>query len=75
MKLASNLSMDQIFIPEHEMRSVANLENLDELTQSILECGVINPITVREIKKDKYEIVAGVRRYLPQRLQVYLKFL
>lgn len=64
MKLASNLSMDQIFIPEHEMRSVANLENLDELTQSILECGVINPITVREIKKDKYEIVAGVRRYL-----------
>ena len=41
-------------------------ENLDELTNSIKERGVIQPIVVRpdKVNKDKYEIIAGERRWL-----------
>ncbi len=43
-----------------------NKENLDELTNSIKERGVIQPIIVRPDKSqaDKYEIIAGERRWL-----------
>ena len=41
-------------------------ENLEELTNSIKEQGVIQPIVVREDKstQGKYEIIAGERRWL-----------
>ena len=41
-------------------------ENLQELTDSIKEQGVIQPIVVRPDKdsKDKYEIIAGERRWM-----------
>ena len=41
-------------------------ENLEELTNSIKEQGVIQPIVVRPDKLDngKYEIIAGERRWL-----------
>ena len=41
-------------------------ENLDELTNSIKERVVIQPIVVRpdKVNKDKYEIIAGERRWL-----------
>jgi len=47
-------------------RKVFNKEKLEELTSSIKERGVIQPIIVRPIKNvsDKYEIVAGERRWL-----------
>ena len=43
-----------------------NKENLEELTNSIKEQGVIQPIVVRpnKISKGKYEIIAGERRWL-----------
>jgi len=62
--LPTTLSVDEIEIPVNEMRQVANLENLEELTQSIRECGIINPIMVRKSESGKYEIVAGVRRFM-----------
>lgn len=58
------LSIDEIQIPKIEMRQITNLEGLEELTNSIRDCGLINPITVNKIKDGKYEIVAGVRRFL-----------
>ena len=41
-------------------------ESLDELTNSIRERGIIQPIVVRPDKtnNDKYEIIAGERRWL-----------
>ncbi len=36
---------------------------LDELAQSIRERGLIQPLLVRPVKKDGYEIVAGERRW------------
>ena len=43
-----------------------NKESLDDLTNSIKERGVIQPIIVRssDNQKDKYEIIAGERRWL-----------
>jgi len=43
-----------------------NKENLDELTNSIKERGIIQPIIVRKSKENssKYEIIAGERRWL-----------
>ena len=35
---------------------------LDELKKSILENGLIQPITVRRVQKDRYELISGERR-------------
>ena len=47
-------------------RKEFNKQNLEELTQSIKEQGVIQPIIVRpnKLEKNKYEIIAGERRWL-----------
>jgi len=47
-------------------RKYFSKESLDELTNSIKEQGIIQPIVVRphKIDKDKYEIIAGERRWL-----------
>lgn len=38
-------------------------EGLDELAASIKEVGLLNPILVQEVKKGKYRVVAGQRRF------------
>ena len=47
-------------------RKTFDEKNLDELTNSIMERGVIQPIIVRksEDQRNKYEIIAGERRWL-----------
>ncbi len=47
-------------------RKYFDKESLEELSNSIKERGVIQPIIVRELKNnnDKYEIIAGERRWL-----------
>ncbi|SVB45136.1 uncharacterized protein METZ01_LOCUS197990, partial [marine metagenome] len=47
-------------------RKIFDQENLEELTNSIKERGVIQPIIVRNSQDhtDKYEIIAGERRWL-----------
>ena len=38
-------------------------EALQELTDSIREIGIIQPITLREMENGKYQIIAGERRW------------
>ena len=38
-------------------------EAIEELAASIKQLGIIQPITVREIEEDKYQIISGERRY------------
>jgi ParB family chromosome partitioning protein len=38
-------------------------ESLQDLAISIKELGIIQPITLRKISKDKYQIIAGERRF------------
>ena len=51
---------------QFQPRKYFSKENLEELTNSIKEQGVIQPIVVRPHKtiKNKYEIIAGERRWL-----------
>lgn len=44
-------------------RSMFDQEALEELASSIKALGLVQPITLREISKDKYQIISGERRY------------
>ncbi|MFV0249824.1 MAG: ParB/RepB/Spo0J family partition protein [Bacilli bacterium] len=56
------LNLDDILPNRFQPRIRFNEENIMELAESIKEHGVIQPIVVRKIS-DKYEIIAGERRY------------
>ena len=56
------LYLDDIIPNRFQPREVFNEEALKELSASIREHGVIQPIIVRKLG-DKYEIIAGERRY------------
>ena len=43
-------------------------ESLQELADSIKELGIIQPITLRKIAEDKYQIIAGERRFRASQL-------
>lgn len=49
-------------------RQEFNIEILKELAQSIKEKGVIQPITVRQVKPDRYQLVTGERRLRASRM-------
>ena len=58
------LLLDDIIPNKNQPRSKFKDETLDELAESIKEFGVLQPIIVRIIEgEDKYEIIAGERRY------------
>lgn len=57
-----NIPLDDIIPNRFQPREMFNEVALQELSDSIKEHGVIQPIIVRKIG-DKYEIIAGERRY------------
>lgn len=57
-----NLELDKLVPNPYQPRKVFDDMQLEELTRSIKEMGVIQPIVVRKVG-DKYEIVAGERRF------------
>ncbi|MDL2257481.1 ParB/RepB/Spo0J family partition protein, partial [Bacteroidales bacterium OttesenSCG-928-I14] len=44
-------------------RTIFDEEALNELATSIKALGLVQPITLREIGKEKYQIISGERRY------------
>ena len=62
----NKLSIHKLVRNKYQPRKIFNKENLEELTNSIKEQGVIQPIIVRPSKnlEGKYEIIAGERRWL-----------
>ena len=56
------LDLDSIDTNPNQPRTIFNEESLQELATSIKEYGVIQPITVRKIGPDKYELISGERR-------------
>ena len=56
------LNLDDILPNRFQPRIQFSDKNISELAESIKEHGVIQPIVVRKIS-DKYEIIAGERRY------------
>jgi len=57
-----NLDINLISVNPYQPRSNFNEESLKELTTSINNIGVIQPITVRKIKKNSYQLISGERR-------------
>lgn len=56
------LELDAIEINPFQPRSNFNEEALQELAGSIRELGVIQPITVRKLDFNKYQLISGERR-------------
>ena len=63
---ANVMNLNEILPNKFQPRKNFDEENLNDLTNSIKEQGVIQPIIVRKskIKNSKYEIIAGERRWL-----------
>ena len=57
-----NLPVSSIKTNPSQPRSNFNEESLKELSISIAELGIIQPITVRKMKADEYQLISGERR-------------
>ena len=57
-----NLPVSRIKTNPSQPRSNFNEESLKELSISIAELGIIQPITVRKMKADEYQLISGERR-------------
>lgn len=62
------LELESIDVNPFQPRTSFNDETLRELATSIKEVGVIQPITVRKLDFNKYQLVSGERRYRASKL-------
>ncbi|MDO5460519.1 MAG: ParB/RepB/Spo0J family partition protein [Bacteroidales bacterium] len=62
------IEIDKIFANPNQPRRDFNEEALQELADSIKELGVIQPITLRKMDDNKYQIIAGERRFRASQL-------
>jgi ParB-like partition proteins len=62
------LDLATIEVNPFQPRTSFNEESLRELASSIKELGVIQPITVRKIDFNKYQLVSGERRFRASKL-------
>ena len=62
------LELEAIEINPFQPRTNFNEETLKELASSIRELGVIQPITVRKLDFNKYQLVSGERRFRASKL-------
>lgn len=70
-KLVGNiieLGLESIDVNPFQPRTSFNEESLRELASSIKELGVIQPITVRKLEYNTYQLVSGERRYRASKL-------
>ena len=58
-----NLAVDLIQCGRYQPRTGMNQESLEELAESIRAQGLVQPIVVRPLGDDRYEIIAGERRW------------
>ena len=57
-----SVPIDNIIPNSNQPRQTFDNESLESLVASIKEKGIIQPLTVREISTDKFELIAGERR-------------
>ncbi len=63
-----NIPLEQIEVNPFQPRTTFEEESLNELSDSIKIHGVIQPITVRKIENNKYQLIAGERRLRASKL-------
>ena len=59
----NEIDISKIDVNPYQPRTTFNEDALSELASSIKEIGVIQPITVRKVSDDKYQLITGERRY------------
>ncbi|MDR2813135.1 MAG: ParB/RepB/Spo0J family partition protein [Prevotellaceae bacterium] len=62
-ELVKEIPLSEIEPNPQQPRSKFDEESLAELAESIKHLGIIQPITVRAVDKNKYQIISGERRY------------
>lgn len=63
-----NIPLEQIEVNPFQPRTSFEEESLNELANSIKIHGVIQPVTVRRIENNKYQLIAGERRLRASKL-------
>ncbi|MCD8260846.1 MAG: ParB/RepB/Spo0J family partition protein [Bacteroides sp.] len=64
----SEIELSKISVNANQPRREFDETALQELADSIREIGIIQPVTLRKISDDAYQIIAGERRYRASRL-------
>lgn len=64
----SNIPITSIETNPFNPRSNFEKEALEELSESIATHGIIQPLTVRKMGRDKYQLISGERRYRASQL-------
>ena len=59
----NEIELKRISVNPNQPRREFNQEALKELADSIVEVGIIQPITLRQTANDAYQIIAGERRF------------
>ncbi|MEM9927306.1 MAG: ParB/RepB/Spo0J family partition protein [Cyanobacteria bacterium P01_D01_bin.50] len=59
----TSIAISQIQLPASQPRRYFDPQRLEKLSNSIKELGILEPLLVRPLPKNKYELVAGERRY------------
>lgn len=59
----NEIELDKIKVNPNQPRREFDETALQELADSIAEIGIIQPITLREVSDNEYQIIAGERRY------------
>ena len=68
-----DIEINQIIHNKYQPRKEFNPEKLNDLIASIKEKGVIQPISVRKIGENQYELIAGERRFRATKEAGFLK--
>jgi len=63
-----NISLNEIETNPFQPRTNFDQERLHELATSIEQLGIIQPITVRKLRDNKYQLISGERRFRASQL-------
>jgi len=67
-KLFDEIDINHIKINSDQPRKTFDENKLKELSKSIKQHGIIQPITVRKLDNKKYQLISGERRYRASKL-------
>jgi len=59
----AEIPLDQIVANPRQPRQVFDEDHMAELVHSIKEVGLLQPVVVREVARDRYELIMGERRW------------
>ena len=68
----SMISIEQIEANPFNPRTHFEIEALKELSESIATHGIIQPLTVRKLGRDKFQLISGERRFRASKIAVII---